>query len=216
MHYMPVSIASSIHFDTMNRATTRATTIFRKRGGILRTHEVIEAGIHPRTLYAMRDSKVIEQAGRGIYRLASLPPMSEPDLAIVAKRIPSAVVCLISALAIHELTTQIPHAVQIAMMPGSHTPRIGHPPIEVYRFSPKAFSAGVEERLIDGVTVRVFTPEKTLADVFKFRNRIGLETAIEALRKYARKKQRRFDLILDFARICRVEAVIRPYLEAMS
>lgn len=200
----------------MNSATRSATAIFRKKGCILRTHEAIEAGIHPRTLYALRDAGVIEQTGRGLFRLASLPPMSEPDLAVVAKRIPSAVVCLISALAIHELTTQIPHTVQIAMAHGTHTPRIAHPPIEVFRFSPRTLAAGVEERLIDGITVRVFGPEKTLADVFKFRNRIGLEIAVESLRNYARRKQRRFDLILDFARACRVEGIMRPYLEAVS
>ena len=135
---------------------------------------------------------------------------------VVAKRIPSAVVCLISALAIHELTSQIPHVVQIALRPGARTPRIGHPPIEVFRFSKISLAAGVEERQIDGMTVRVFSPEKTLADVFKFRNRIGLEVALEALRNYARRKRRRFDLILEFAQICRVERVMRPYLEVVS
>jgi predicted transcriptional regulator of viral defense system len=200
----------------MNAATSHATAIFRKKGGILRTHEAIEAGIHPRTLYAMRDTAAIEQTGRGLFRLAGLPPLSDPDLVVVAKRIPLSVICLISALAIHELTSQIPHAVQIALRPGARTPHIGYPPIEVFRFSPTALAAGVEERQIDGMTVRVFGPEKTLADVFKFRNRIGLEIAVESLRNYARRKRRRFDLILEFARACRVESVMRPYLEAVS
>lgn len=200
----------------MNTATKLATAIFQKKGGILRTHEAIQAGIHPRTLYAMRDAAAIEQSGRGLFRLAGLPPLSEPDLVVVAKRIPSAVVCLISALAIHELTSQIPHVVQIALRPGARTPHIDHPPIEVFRFSQKALTAGVEERLIDGINVRVFSPEKTLADVFKFRNRVGLEVAVEALRKYSRNKRRRFDLILKFAQVCRVERVMRPYLEAIS
>jgi predicted transcriptional regulator of viral defense system len=200
----------------VNTVTKHAIEIFRKKGGILRTHEAIEAGIHPRTLYAMRDSQAIEQTGRGLFRLAGLPPLSDPDLVIVAKRIPSAVICLISALAIHELTSQIPHAVQIALRPGARTPHIGHPPTEVFRFSPNALEAGVENRRIDGVTVRVFGPEKTLVDVFKFRNRLGLEIAIESLRSYARRKPRRFDLILEYAQACRVERVMRPYLEAVS
>lgn len=200
----------------MNRTTKSAAATFQKKGGILRTHEAIAAGVHPRTLYAMRDAGVVEQAGRGLFRLASLPPMSDPDLVVVAKRMPAAVVCLISALAIHDLTTQIPHVVQIAVLPGGHAPRISHPPIEVFRFSPGTFTAGVEERLIDGITVRVFSPEKTLADIFKFRNRIGLEIAVEALRTYARGKGRRFDLVLDFARVCRVEKIMRPYLEAVA
>mgnify|MGYP001766707941 FL=1 len=200
----------------MNAVAESASVAFRRKGGTLRTQEIIGAGIHPRALYAMRDSGAVETLGRGIYRLASLPPMSEPDIAVVAKLVPSAVVCLISALALHELTTQIPHAVQIALLPGRHAPRISHPPLEVFRFSPKAYAAGVEERVVDGVKARVFSAEKTLADVFKFRNRIGLETAVEALRNYAARKRRRFDLVQDYARVCRVEQVMRPYLEALS
>ncbi len=199
----------------MNHSTKSAVAFFRKRGGMLRTHEALEAGIHPRTLYAMRDSGVIQPAGRGLFRLAGLPPMSEPDLVIVAKHVPSAVVCLISALSIHELTSQIPHVVQIALSSGRHTPKIPYPPIEVFRFSPETFAAGVEERHMDGIPVRTFSPEKTLADVFKFRSRIGLEIAVEALRAYARKRGRRFDLVLDFARVCRVEKIMLPYLNAI-
>lgn len=158
----------------------------------------------------------MEQAARGIFRLAGLPPLTNPDLALTAKRVPSAVVCLISALAFHELTTQIPHTVQIALRPGSWTPKIEHPPIEVFHFSPESLSSGVENHLIDGVTVRVFSREKTLADIFKFRNRIGMEVATEALRNYARSKRRQFSKVLDFARVCRVESVMRPYLEAVT
>jgi hypothetical protein len=202
--------------EAMKSTIRRAIVTFQEKGGILRTCEAMEAGIHPRTLYALRDDGAIKQTGRGLFRLASLPPLSEPDLVVVAKRVPAAVVCLISALAIHELTTQIPHAVQIAVLPGAHTPRISHPPTAVFRFSQETFTAGVEERLIDGIAVRVFSPEKTLADVFKFRNRLGLEIAVESLRNYARKKRRRMDLVLDFARVCRVEKLIRPYLEALA
>ncbi|MEX1009976.1 MAG: type IV toxin-antitoxin system AbiEi family antitoxin domain-containing protein [Chthoniobacterales bacterium] len=200
----------------MNSAAKRAARLFRERGGILRTHEAIEAGIHPRTLYAMRDAGHVEQAARGVYRLAGLPPLSDPDVAIVAKLFPAAVVCLISALSMHELTTRVPHTVQIATPPGRRAPKIPYPPIETFRFSKEALAAGVEERRVDGAKVRVFNAEKTLADTFKFRNRIGLETAVEALRNYARRKRRRIDLILDYARICRVERIMRPYLEALS
>jgi predicted transcriptional regulator of viral defense system len=199
----------------MMRATDHAVLVFQKHGGILRTSQAIAAGIHPRTLYAMRDSKDIVQVGRGVFRLSGLPPMSDPDIAFVAKRVPSAVICLRSALAIHELTTQIPHTVQIAFPPGTHSPRIEYPPIEVFRFSPQALGAGVQDHLVDGVSVRVFCAEKTLADIFKFRNRIGLDVAIEALRNYSGRQRKKWDLVLDFARLCRVERLIRPYLEAM-
>jgi len=200
----------------MTTAAQRAISIFQENGGLLRTHEALAAGIHARTLYSLRDAGALEQSGRGLFRLSNLPPLSEPDLVAVAKRIPSAVVCLISALSLHELTSQIPHVVQIALRPGSRTPRLDHPPLEVFRFSPSSLAAGVEERRVDGVTVRVFGAEKTLADIFKFRNRIGLEIAVESLRNYARRKRRRFDLVLKFARICRVDAVMRPYLETVA
>lgn len=200
----------------MNSATKRAVQLFREKGGILRTHEALKAGIHPRTLYAMRDAGEIERAARGVYRLAGLPPLSDPDVAIATKLAPSSVVCLISALSIHELTTRVPHTVQIAIPPGRRPPRITYPPIEAFHFSKEALTAGVEEHLIDGAKVRIFNAEKTLADAFKFRNRIGLETALEALRNYARRKRKRLNLIMDYARICRVERIMRPYLEALS
>jgi predicted transcriptional regulator of viral defense system len=202
--------------SAMNSAAKRAAKLFRQKGGMLRTHEVIEGGIHPRTLYAMRDAGEVEQVVRGVYRLAGMPPLSDPDIAIVAKLFPASVVCLVSALSMHELTTRVPHTVQIATPPGRGTPKVAHPPIETFRFSKESLTAGVEERRVDGATVRVFNAEKTLADAFKFRNRIGLETAVEALRNYARRKRRRIDLIQDYARICRVERIMRPYLEALS
>lgn len=200
----------------MNPVAKHAAKLFREKGGILRTHEAIASGIHPRTLYGMRDAGEIERVARGVYRLAGLPPLSDPDVAIVAKRFPSSVVCLISALSMHELTTRVPHTVQIAIPPGRHAPKTSHPPVETFRFSREALAAGVEERRVDGAKVRVFSAEKTLADAFKFRNRIGLETAVEALRNYARRKRRRLDLILGYARVCRVERIMRPYLEALS
>jgi len=200
----------------MNASIRRAERLFKANGGLLRTRDAIKAGVHPRTLYEMRDAGLVEQAYRGIFRLAGLPPLANPDLTLTAKRVPSAVVCLISALAFHELTTQIPHTVQIARLPGSWTPKIEHPPIEVFRFSPESLSSGVEDHLMDGVTVHIFSREKTLADIFKFRHRIGMEVAMEALRNYARSKRRRFDKVLDFARVCRVESVMRPYLETVA
>ena len=199
----------------MMSATDRAVLVFQKHGGILRTSQATAAGIHPRTLYAMQHSKEIEKVGRGVFRLSGLPPMSDPDIAFVATRVPSAVICLLSALAIHELTTQIPHTVQIALPPGTHAPRIEHPPIEVFRFSSRVLGAGIQDHHVDGVSVRVFCAEKTLADIFKFRNRIGLDVAIEALRNFSGRQRKKWDLVLDFARLCRVERVMRPYIEAM-
>lgn len=155
-----------------------ARQIFHQHGGTLRTCEALAAGIHPRTLYAMRNAGELERLGWGVYRLAKLPPLSDPDLATVAKRVPQGVICLISALAYHELMTQIPHEVQLALPRTARSPVLAHPPLRVFRFSPAAFNAGIEIRAIDRVSVRIYGPEKTLADCFKFRNKIGLDVAL--------------------------------------
>ena len=198
----------------MTSAKERARQIFKEHGGTLRTREALSAGIHPRTLYALRDVGELEQLARGLYRLAELPPLNDPDLATVAKRIPQGVICLISALAYHELTTQVPHAVHVALPRTSRHPALEHPPLQVYRFSREAFEAGVETKIIDDIAVRIYCPEKTLADCFKYRNKIGFDVAIEALRAYRAKRRRRLQKVLEYARICRVDNVMRPYLEA--
>ncbi len=198
----------------MASVNERAREIFKAHGGTLRTREALTAGIHPRTLYALRDAGFLEQLARGVFRLTGMPPLSDPDLATVGKRVPQGVVCLISALAFHELTTQIPHVVHLAMKRNTRTPRLSYPPIQVYRFSADAFKAGVEMHTIEGIDVRVYNPEKTLADCFKYRNRIGLDVALEALRNYRIRRGTKLQRVLEYARVCRVESIIRPYLEA--
>jgi predicted transcriptional regulator of viral defense system len=198
----------------MATASEHAKKVFRDHGGTMRTREALAAGIHPRTLYALRDAGDLEQLARGLYRLADLPPLSDPDLATVAKRIPGGVVCLISALAVHDLTTQIPHAVHLALPRTARYPVLSHPPLRVYLFSKAAFEAGIETRRISGVAVRVYSAEKTLADCFKYRNKVGLDVALEALRNYRSRRGARLQQVLEYGRICRVERIIRPYLEA--
>jgi predicted transcriptional regulator of viral defense system len=193
----------------------RAAAIFKKRGGILRTAQALHAGIHPGTLYAMRDSGALDVVSRGVYRLADSSPLDNPDLVTVATRIPGGVICLISALAFHELTTQIPHEVHVALPRGAEEPRLDHPPIKTYRFTGEAFTEGVETHDLDGVSVRIYSPEKTLADCFKFRSRVGLDTAVEAVRFYRDRRNIKVDDLMRYAAICRVQRIIRPYLEAI-
>ena len=188
---------------------------FNRGGGVLRTSAALRAGIHPRRLYEMRDSGVVERLGRGLYRLADLPPLSNPDLVTVAAKVPAGVVCLISALAYHEITTQIPHEVQLALPRGAEPPRLEHPPLRIFWFSGRAFTEGVERHRVDGIVVRVYSPEKTLADCFKYRNKLGLDLVLEALRLYRTRKRTKVDELMRFARVCRVEKVMRPYLEAL-
>ena len=192
-----------------------AITLFREQGGILRTSEALRLGIHPRTLYAMRDSGVLERLSRGLYRLADLPPLSQPDLVIVALRVPQAVICLVSALAFHELTTQIPHAVDVAVQNQADRPRLEHPPLRIFWFSGAAWSEGVETQYVDDTPVRIYSPEKSIADIFKYRHQIGLDAAIETLKHYRQRPAVDVSKLLHYARICRVERVMKPYLEAL-
>jgi predicted transcriptional regulator of viral defense system len=193
----------------------KAEKVFRDRGGVLKTGEALSAGIHPRMLYEMHRTGILEQLTRGLYRLTDLPPLGNPDLVSVSFKIPNGVICLISALAYHEITTQVPHEIHVALERGTEAPRLGHPPIRIFWFSGHAFNYGIQTYKIDGVPVRIYSPEKTIADCFKYRNKIGLDTAIEALKLYRKKKHFKSEEIMQFARVCRVEKVIRPYLEAL-
>lgn len=189
--------------------------LFRAHGGTLRMSEAIRLGMNRRRLYAMRDLGVLDQVSRGIYRLRGLAALGSPDLVTVAKRVPRGVVCLISALAYHELTTQVPHEVYVALAKGAEPPRIDYPPIRLFWFSGAAFSEGIESRKIDGIPVRIYNPEKTLADCFKFRNKLGMDVALEALKLWRERRGRHVQALLTYARHCRVERVMRPYLEAV-
>lgn len=194
--------------------TQRIQDIFRSNGGVMRTSEAISHGISRYQLYQLRDAGVLEQISRGLYRLTDMPPASDPDLMIVAHRLPRAVVCLGSALAFHDITTEIPRAVSIAVHRDTRIPKLESPPIQVHRFADSAFHAGIEEHSIEGARIKIYSPEKTLADCFKFRNKIGMDVVLEALKLYRSKKRFDVDALLKYARICRVENVMYPYLEA--
>ena len=193
----------------------KAKVIIKKLGGIVKTSDAIKAGIHPRTFYQLRDSGVLEKLSRGVYRLKDSKEISNPDLIIIATRIPQGIICLISALSFHDITTEIPHSVSVALPKGSETPRIDFPPISVHRFSDKSLNSGIEKHKVDGITLKVYSPEKTLADCFKFRNKIGLDVFLEALKLYKTRFKFNPTKILNYAKICRVDKFIRPYLEAI-
>ncbi len=196
-------------------AYTKAIETFRNHSGLLRTQQAIDEGIAPRTLYQMRETGAIVRESRGLYRLADTEPGAYFDLVQVALRIPKGVICLISALSFHGLTTQIPQHVYIALPINSEKPRIEYPPIRIFWLSQKSYSASIEEHELDGILVRIYGIEKTIADCFKFRNKIGLDVALEALRDYVEHKHLDIDALLFFANLNRVENVVRPYLEML-
>ena len=190
--------------------------LFRAHGGQLRLSEALALGLNRYQFYKLRDEGVIEPVSRGLYRLAELPPVSDPDLVAVATRFPRAVLCLVSALAWHDLTTQIPRCVDLAVERNARLPRQDYPPVHGYRFSGQRFTSGIERHELDGVELKVYDAEKTLADCFAFRNSLGMDVMLEALDLYRKRRRPAYDQILKYARICRVEKIMRPYLEAVS
>ncbi len=197
-------------------AREKAIQIFKDQGGILRTKEALDAGIHPRILYELRDAGILEKLETGLYCLAGLPGVSDPDLVTVAKSVPEGVVCLISALYFHQLTVQIPRCIHIAVSQDYKAPKISYPPVRFYWFSEKTLRAGVEEHIISGVRVKVFSKEKTVVDCFRHRSKVGIDVAIEALKDYLMGGKYDIALLMKLAKVSRAENVIRPYLDALS
>ncbi len=198
-----------------NDKIEEAIRIFKEHQGVMRTAEALEAGIYPRTLYYMRDEGYLNQLERGVYQLHDKEPLRNPDVVIVSRKIPDAVICLISALDLHDMTDEIPHKVHIALPRTSRNPKIDYPSVNVYRFSEETLNAGVEIKEFDGIPVKVYNPAKTIADCFKFRNQIGLDVAIEALKRGISESKATYKDIIKYAEMCRVKNVIRPYLEVI-
>lgn len=195
------------------RVFQREVELFRRHGGGLRMPDALRLGINRKTLYAMRDADVVEPVSRGLYRLASLDPLAHPGLVTVALRVPHGVLCLISALSFHELTTQVPHTIDVALERGKTKPRLDYPPTRW--FSGPAFHEGIETHQLDGVPVRIYDPEKTLVDSFRYRNQVGMDVTLEALRLWRERRKKKLDVLLEYARMRHVERGMRPYLEAL-
>jgi len=201
--------------STVAKAAQIAEEIFRQHNGLLRTSEALRLGISPATLYALRDAGRIIQENRGLYRLADVEPLGFPDLVQVSKLVPKAVICLISALSFHNLTTQIPHRVDIALPRSSQRPRLAYPPLGVIWLPQKAYEAGIEEHILDGFPVRIYNPEKTIADCFRYESRVGKVVVLESLKEYMRQRKVNLTALMEFARINRVSGKIQPYIEAL-
>ena len=185
-------------------------------GGSLRMAELLRFGVSRRQIYSLLEHGRIVKLCRGLYRLADLTEPDDPDLALVASRLPQAVLCLSSALTFHQLTTQVPAVLHLAFPPKMRTPQIEGLIIESHHFSEASFAAGVELHPMSGASLRVYDREKTLVDCFKFRHRIGLDLFIEALKLYRSGPSFHGDKLLAYARICRVERQMRPYLEMVQ
>ncbi len=192
-----------------------AIKFFKKNFGILRTHEALKLGIHPRTLYKMRDEGILENLAKGVFRLTTIPDFSEPDLVLVSKKIPNGVICLISALAYYNITTQIPHFIYVAIPSKSRKPTLDYPPIRYFWYSNKVYETGIDVVKIGRYPIKIYNIEKTLADCIKFRNKIGMDVVIEALKMYWHKKNRNIDKLYEYAKLNRVEKILQPIMETI-
>jgi predicted transcriptional regulator of viral defense system len=186
-----------------------------RRGGVLSTREVAGDGMHTQLLTRMVRDGTIERISRGYYRLIGAPVTEHHTLAVVAKAAPHGVICLLSALSFHNIGTQLPSVVWVALDRRIRPPDLTYPPLRVVRFGGGALTEGVETHEIEGQAVQVYCVAKTVADCFKYRNKVGIDVALEALREGWRERRFRMDDIDRFARICRVQRVMRPYLEAL-
>lgn len=187
-----------------------------KEAGVLRPRDLDRYGIPRAYLSRLEHAGQLQRIARGLYTLPGAEPSEHRALAEVAKRVPSSVVCLLSALRFHELTTQAPYQVWIAIDRKARRPLIDYPPVRIARFSGAALREGIEEHVLEGVRVPVFSPAKTVADCFKYRNKIGLDVAIEALRECRQSRRCSMDELWRYAGVCRVRNVMRPYLEALA
>ncbi|MDE1890871.1 MAG: type IV toxin-antitoxin system AbiEi family antitoxin domain-containing protein [Betaproteobacteria bacterium] len=195
--------------------TQRVLNLVNQKG-MLRPSDLAIIGAPRVVLTRMTASGLLEKTGRGIYRLPSNQGSEFESLTTIATKVPQAVFCLLTALQFHELTTQLPHQVWIAMPRGSHTPKIDCPPVKMVQFSDESYSEGIDLVQRDQIKLRVYSVAKTIADCFKHRNKIGLDVALEALKDARAQKKATNDDLWRFAKICRVANVMRPYLETVG
>jgi len=187
-----------------------------RQEGVLRVRDLRTRGIHPEVIRRLCRKGLLVRTGRGLYVVADAELSAQHGLAQAAKWVPHGVGCLLTALQFHEIGTQMPSEVWLALDRRAARPRVEYPPLHIVRFSGKALTEGVEEHRVDGVTVRVYNAAKTVADCFKYRNKIGLDVAMEALRECLRERKATVDELWRYAGICRVANVMKPYLVAMA
>ena len=197
-----------------SRQRKRALDLARRRG-TLTAREASEAGIHAQVLTRLVADGALVRVARGQYRLPEAPVTEHHALALAAVAVPEGVVCLLSALAFHGIGTQVPSRVWMAIDRRARRPTLEWPPLEIVRFGGEALTSGVESHELERVPVRVYSPAKTVADLFKYRNKLGLDVALEALKEVWRDQRVSITELNRYARVCRVERVMRPYLEAI-
>jgi predicted transcriptional regulator of viral defense system len=199
----------------MTKTGQKLYDYFNKKGGIVRFSAILKAGFHSDSLSSLEKEGKVERIGRGLYRAVNRTLGSHPDLVAASYQAPKGVICLISALYFHEVTVEIPRYVDMAIPSNATAHKIKYPPVKFYKFSMSTWKAGIEEHDIDGHKIHVYSLAKTIADCFKFRNKIGVDVAREALKAALSEKKIKPKDILFYATICRVDNIIKPILEVL-
>ena len=199
----------------MNSARQEQALQVVREIGIARTAEIEARGVPRAQLYQLVRRGFVERLARGVYVVAGHAPTAEHTLAQVAKRVPAGVFCLLTALQFHGLTTQSPAEIWIALSEKARKPRVDYPRLRVARFSGAALTSGIETHQVEGVDIRVYSAAKTVADCSKYRNKVGVDVAVEALRDFRRAHRGGATDLARFAKVCRVTRVMQPYLDAI-
>ena len=199
----------------MHTKTQSLVNYFQQNGGSVRFSVILKDGFHPDSLAILTRDGQVEKIGRGLYRLTDYISGSHPDIVTASLQAPRGVICLLSALSFYEATSEIPRYVNIAIPRNTHANRIKYPPVKFYRFAPPVWEAGIVKHEIEGCTIRIYSLAKTIADCFKFRNKIGANVARDALKVAIVEKNVKPKEIMQYAKVCRVDAIIKPILEAL-
>lgn len=187
-----------------------------RSAGLIRAGEFAALGLRRAQIYKLLRAGAIERQARGLYTSAGHELSPEHVLAQVAKRVPGGVFCLLTALLFHKLTTQLPAEVWIALPEKARKPQLDYPRLRIARFSGLALTEGIETHLVEGVPIRIYSPAKTVADCFKYRNKVGIDVAVEALRDFQQRYRGAATELARHAQICRVTRVMQPYLDSLE
>ncbi len=193
----------------------RSIEILKNCPEIISSGELVKKGIHSMDLYKLEEMNLIESIAKGRWRIKEYGDLENPDWVSVCSYSSRSVICLISALSYYDLTTEIPHKVYIALLKGSRVPKIDYPPISVHHFSKESYEVGIETINMNGLDIKIFDIEKTIIDCFKFRNKIGIDVGLEALKLYKQRGNIKLNKLLEYSKTCRVSNVIIPYLEML-
>lgn len=199
----------------MKKKDERMYEVFKTHKGFARTKDILAAGVHTRNIKRAREKGQVIQVKRGFYRLAEIPLISNQGFVDLARAVPEGVICLLSALAYYELTTFNPSVIAMAICRGSRKPKIEYPPVEFYHFSKKQFEAGINKIKIKSHEIRIYGPEKTICDCFRYRNKLGIDITKEGLSEYLKRKDRSLEKLFEYAEICRIKPLLQTWLNAM-